>query len=265
MRKIYLLIIFCVTVFVFSSFSRAEESNSLDTGFYFVQITDTHFRDKDSFERTGEIIEKINALSFKVEFVVLTGDIFFESIEDANMVNAAKAVFSKLKSPIHLVVGNHDINTDKAKSIYVSNFGQLNYIEKYHNVFCMFTCTEPLFDDSNSNDEEYFKWFENEMKAADGKPIIIFTHRPAGKDFYDNKFHQSWPIKAEKRWTELINSYNVKAVITGHFHRDEFCWLGNVPMFVCEPISSWLGRQAAFRVYQYKNGKVDYFSDYLEK
>jgi 3',5'-cyclic AMP phosphodiesterase CpdA len=260
MKKVYLLVIICISFFTFSACGRVYP----DVNFYFVQITDTHLGCKDNLERTEKIIEKINALPFKVEFVVHTGDIFNDNIEDANAVDAAKGLFSKLKVPIHFIAGNHDISAEKAKSTYVKNFGRLDYVEENNNIFCIFACVEPLLDDSNSNDADFFKWFESALQKAENKPVFVFSHEPAGLDYYDNSFHHPWPIETEKRWVELVNSYHVKAVITGHFHRDEFHWLGNVPLFVCEPVSNWLGRQAAFRVYQYKNGRLDYFTQYID-
>lgn len=264
MKKIYLVVIFSIAVFVFSSSGLAKDSNSADAGFYFVQITDTHLGEADNIERTKTIIKKINVLPVKVEFVVLTGDVFINNIENANMVGAAKAVFAELKPPIYFVAGNHDLNTDSAKAIYINNFGQLNYTEEKNGVFFIFAYVEPLLDNFAGNDAEFFKWFEDALQKAGKQPVIVFCHEPAGLDFYDNSFHRPWPAGAEKKWIDLINSHNVKAVIAGHFHRDEFHWLGNVPMFVCEPVSGWLGRQAAFRVYQYKNGRLEYSTQYLD-
>jgi UDP-2,3-diacylglucosamine pyrophosphatase LpxH len=66
------------------------------------------------------------------------------------------------------------------------------------------------------------------------------------------------------KWVALINQYNVKAVITGHFHRDEFHWLDKVPLYVSVPVAEKFGRQAGFRIYEYKNGKLGYTTQYLE-
>jgi UDP-2,3-diacylglucosamine pyrophosphatase LpxH len=63
---------------------------------------------------------------------------------------------------------------------------------------------------------------------------------------------------------KLINSYNVKAVIAGHFHRDELHWLENVPLYVSSPVAGYWGRQATFRIYEYSNGKIGYRTQYIE-
>jgi len=264
MKKVYLLTILFAFFFGFVTLSRAEDRNSLNSSFYFVQITDTHLSHKENFERTEKIIERINALPFKVEFVVNTGDIFNDNIEDANAVKTTVQVFSRLKPPIYYIAGNHDISSEKSKMVYIKNFGQLNYVKEINNIVFIFAYTNYAKNDPNSLNAEFFRWLEDSLKKAGGKPVIIFQHIPAGQDFYDNSFHSSWPLEAEKKWLELINSHNVKAVIAGHFHRDELHWFGKVPLYVGEPVSLWLGRQAAFRVYQYKDGKVSYFTQYLD-
>ncbi|MDD5011911.1 MAG: metallophosphoesterase [Phycisphaerae bacterium] len=263
MKKLYL----SITIFVFflgvAVHCRAEDSNSLTHSFYFVQIADMHLSHRENFDRTGKIIEKINALPFKVEFVVNTGDSFNDNIEDANVVKEALKLFSRLKSPIYYIAGNHDIDSEKSKTIYIRDFGQLNYVKEIDNVVFIFAYTNHK-NDPNSLNAEFFNWLEISLKKAEDKPVIIFQHIPAGRDFYNNKFYDSWPIEAEKKWIELINSHKVKAVIAGHFHRNELHWFGGVPLYVGEPISLWLGRQAAFRVYEYKDGKIGYFTQYLD-
>ncbi len=97
-----------------------------------------------------------------------------------------------------------------------------------------------------------------------GEPVVIFNHVPSVDDFYDNGTHKGWGHSENgQRWSALLNRYPVKAVIAGHFHRDEFHWIGNVPLYVCPPLASWLGRQAAYRVYKYQDGKIEYLTQYL--
>lgn len=264
MKKHYLLIVFFLSVFTFSVFGGQTGSSSADANFYFVQITDTHLGLKDNSERTEKIISKINALPFKVEFVVHTGDIMDNSIRDANMVNAAKQIFSKLKMPIYFIPGNHDIYSESQKTAFEEKFGSLNYIRECHNVVFIFMYTNAIEHDTNALGTDFFKWFENALRENKEKPVVIFEHIPPCLDFYENKFQKSWwPAEAEKKWVALINLYGVKAVIAGHFHNDEFHWLGKVPLYVCPPITGLGGTQATFRVYQYKDSRLSYFTQYI--
>ncbi|MDY6906314.1 MAG: hypothetical protein SWH61_16705 [Thermodesulfobacteriota bacterium] len=53
----------------------------------------------------------------------------------------------------------------------------------------------------------------------------------------------------KEKWKTLINTYNVKAIVAGHFHRDELHWLGDVPVYIAPPVAGYWGRKAAFRIY----------------
>ena len=105
---------------------------------------------------------------------------------------------------------------------------------------------------------------EKYLAAADGKPIILFHHGLSVQDFYNNRFHEGWAETIKANWVKLVNKYNVKAVIAGHFHRDEFHWLGKGPLYVSPPVAEKGGRQACFRIYEYRDGKVGYTTQYLE-
>jgi 3',5'-cyclic AMP phosphodiesterase CpdA len=261
--KKYLLVIVCF--FVFASCGLCYERKSSDSNFYFVQITDTHLDNKENSERTRKIIKKINALPFKVEFVVHTGDIFDDNVTDANTLIAAKSLFADIKPPVYYIAGNHDIYSEETKKSYVKNFGRLNYIKEIHGVVFVFLYTNIKKNDRNVFGREFYQWFEDALKSAQGKPIIVFQHIPAGDDFYTNMFHKPLPAKVEKKWNALINEYKVKAVIAGHFHRDEMDWFGDVPLYVSPPVAKWFGRQATYRIYEYKNGKLKYFTQYLDE
>jgi UDP-2,3-diacylglucosamine pyrophosphatase LpxH len=76
--------------------------------------------------------------------------------------------------------------------------------------------------------------------------------------------HRGWRKEVREKWERLLNSANVKAVIAGHFHRDEFHWLGEVPLYVAEPVAGYWGRQCTFRIYEYRGGKVGYRTVYVE-
>jgi hypothetical protein len=106
---------------------------------------------------------------------------------------------------------------------------------------------------------------EARLKQSDGKPVVIFHHGPSVDDFYKNRMHGGWKQAIREQWIALLNRYEVKAVIAGHFHRDEHHWLGDVPLYVSAPVSGFWGRQATYRVYEYKDGKLGYRTQYLPR
>ena len=235
--------------------------------FYFAQITDTHFGSGDHLTRTRKIIEQINALPMQIACVVHTGDIMADRIDDAGLVNDTLALMGRIKVPLHYVPGNHDILMDRLPAtvpLYRAAFGDLIASVQYHGVVFLFLYTEPLRKSFAVDGYRPLVQLRKQLAQAGGKPVILFHHAPSVKNFYNNKVYRGWRSEIKAQWIELLNAHNVKAVITGHYHRDEFHWLGRVPLFVAPPVAGYWGRQASYRVYEYDNGKVSYSTQYIE-
>ena len=81
---------------------------------YFVQISDTHIGPSEDFSRHGHatlpcaqrVVEIINQLPQRPDFVVHTGDVVAHPLNSA--YNLAAATFGPLQLPIYYVNGNHD-------------------------------------------------------------------------------------------------------------------------------------------------------------
>ena len=252
--------LFALTASVFS------ETNS--PGFYFVQLTDTHCGSARSLAALKKAVSLINALPFPIAFVAVTGDMTSENIHNPEVMTNAMAQFNQLKAPVHYLPGNHDIlarRFEGSLNHYRSYFGAPYHTMETNQVQFIFFYDEPL---RNANlvmpGYEPLEWLREQLTRADAKPAIIFMHSALVQDFYNNRFHASWPDEPGQRFSELINRNKVAAVITGHFHRDEFHWVGQVPLYVSAPIDDMWKRQPSFRVYEYHEGKVSYFTQYLE-
>ncbi|MBN1621586.1 MAG: metallophosphoesterase [Endomicrobiales bacterium] len=239
-----------------------------DTHFYFVQITDTHFGNPQHYELALKTAEKINNLPMKIEFVAHTGDIFSDNIDNGEVLKKSMEVLSRIKPPVHYVAGNHDIRRTKADSTlkaYLDNFKDLIFYKDYKGVRFIFVYTEPLATDIEIKKYKPLKELKAILKKDKNIPKIIFHHTPSVEDFYNNEFHEGWKKKLRDEWIKTINSCNVKAVMAGHFHRDEHHWLGDVPLYVCPAVSTHWGRQTTFRIYEYNNGKISYRTQYIRQ
>jgi len=261
------LIVLCLLLLssVASSEEPVKEPNAT-THFYFAQITDTHFGDRDSERRTKAAVDGINRLPLKIECVVHTGDITSERLEDESIVKKSLAILGGLDAPIHYIPGNHDIlrkKHDTTMKIYTKNYGKLIYREEYHGVVFLFVYTEPLAHAFSISGFHTLLELEAQLKLAKEKPVIVCHHSPSVADFYRNRMHPGWKKEIREQWIALLNRYNVKAVLAGHFHRDEHHWLGDVPLYVSSSISGYWGRQASYRIYEYKDGKIGYRTQYI--
>jgi 3',5'-cyclic AMP phosphodiesterase CpdA len=232
------------------------------TNFYFAQITDTHLGSKEHYRRTKIAIDEINNLPMKIEFVAHTGDITADETVNVVVVTNSIALFNRLKMPVYYTPGNHDIekdNYDVTMAIYTNHFGKLIESHEYNGVVFIFVYTQPLAK-RFIVDFNPFEALENELKNAGEKPVVIFHHQPSAESFYKNKIHPGWRSDINNAWVNLVNRYNVKAIIAGHLHNDEHNWVGEVPLYVCPAIAEYWDRQGAYRIYQYKDGKISYRS-----
>jgi 3',5'-cyclic AMP phosphodiesterase CpdA len=232
----------------------------------FVQITDTHLGAADHLQRTRRIVESVNRLPFEVACVVHTGDIFADAITDERTLAEGLAVLKRLKAPLHLLPGNHDIltsNLQETLRVYTQRVGPLIDRREYRGVVFVFAYTEPLALGFEANGFDAMGELKKALEAAAGKPVLLFHHRPAVEDYYEYALYPGWGVEARRRFEGLLGGFDVKAVITGHFHRDELHWSGAIPVFAAPPVAGFWGRQASFRLYEYREGKLAYRTIYL--
>ena len=264
--RVFKIALFIIPVFLFAVIAPAEE-NEFNPHFYFVQITDTHWGDFDHFDRTQKVVNMINALPMPIKCVVHTGDITMDKLEDESVVQDGIKILGALKAPVHFTPGNHDIlrqRYDATQKVYAKYFGSLITEAEYDGIVFLMVYTEPLTQFFPVETFKPLTELAGALKRSKGKPVIVFHHSPSVGDFYNNVMHYRWPDEIREKWVALLNSYNVKAVIAGHFHRDEHHWIGNIPLYVSSSIGGYWGRQATFRIYEYKDGKIGYRTQYVE-
>jgi UDP-2,3-diacylglucosamine pyrophosphatase LpxH len=234
---------------------------------YFIQITDTHFGAVRHYHIAEKLVNQINRLPFPIRCVVHTGDIMADNIEDNSAVERGRRIMDKLAVPIYYLPGNHDIelqNPDATHKAYLKSYGPLVTRIEYQNVIFLLIYTEPLRTHITIGDYQPLVHLEAHLKKSLGKPVVVFHHAPSIGSFYKNKLHRGWRKDIRQEWVRLLNAYGVKAVIAGHFHRDEHHWLGEVPLYICSPMAPYWSRQPTFRIYEYRDGKIGYRTQYLE-
>jgi 3',5'-cyclic-AMP phosphodiesterase len=252
-------LVFCLQ---FSALSQRNE-------FYFVQITDTHWGDSDNVGRTKAAIDNINTLPMPIAFVVHTGDLTAGTMENGPFMDSVCAMMRTCKFPVYYLPGNHDIAWKRFRETseaYVRHFGSLSRRIEAHgvslitlfNIQIQSYTTGKLLNDPLRQLDSLLK-----DKPAN-MPAILFQHDPTVEDFYNNALHAGWPFEQEEKFQKLCEENNVVAIIAGHFHRDEFHWIGRIPLYIATPISRKWGRSLTYRVYHYENGMISYFTRFLQ-
>jgi Icc-related predicted phosphoesterase len=171
------------------------------------------------------------------------------------------------KVPVYFVPGNNDISDNnylRHAALYVKNFGDINHIISKENVSIITLLNIEYKDSTGKTIYDAISKLDSLLKKKPAAlPVLLFQHCPTTEDFYSNAFHPGLPADKLDQFQKLCEKYNVQGIFTGHFHRDELHWIGQIPLFISAPISGSWGRQSTFRVYHYQNGKISYFTIYL--
>jgi UDP-2,3-diacylglucosamine pyrophosphatase LpxH len=249
-------ILFIVSIVFSASFLFGE-----DNKFSFIQITDSHLGFSDNNLKTGNVIDNINKLPVDISFIAHTGDVLdFRAID--NNIDENLSVFKKSKYKIYFIPGNNEINTKNFSEKYKTfeqKVSKINYSEIVNNVLLIFFYTSPFIKVKKYDQLEEFQWLDKTLKTSGNKPVILFMHIPNTTNFYSNKMHETeWLKENSDYFTDLVNKYNVKAIITGHFHSDELHYVGRVPLFVSPAIAKMEAGLSYYRIFDYNNGTLSY-------
>jgi 3',5'-cyclic AMP phosphodiesterase CpdA len=232
---------------------------------YFVQISDTHLG-RGGTDATRAAIASINTLPMPIACVVHTGDIVGDTLADPQAVAHAKRLLASLTPPLICVPGNHDIlkdNIPQTHQAYTNAFGPLIQSHQFGSLRFIALYTEPLARNIRISGYNPIRALEQELRKAPQSDTIVCHHTPSVSDFYNNRAHPGWPASQAAAWRALLNRFSVKAVLCGHFHRNEQHWVGNVPVHVGPAIADYWQRTPSYRLYAYEHGRLSYHTIYL--
>lgn len=274
-KKTCLIVNFLTMLFVAGCFCRTgaepKISDQNDT-YIFIQLTDNHLGLYPQCSViTGKLIEEINKYKAQkpIEFIAVTGDLISDGKYDLALKDY-KSVREKSNYPIYVVAGNNEydlhgaLTTDKKvvnknAKIWKENFGQFNYCVDIRKVRFIFVSTESLVYGVNIEGCDVYKWLEARLIEArsSSKDIIIFTHTPVVKNYYEGRMSSPYPDDEYEKLKKLVTKYHVNAIITGHFHMEELDRAGDVPVYVCPASVNFPCGSGKFRVYEY-NAKTKF-------
>lgn len=192
------------------------------------QVSDLHICDNgmnayevsDSLSSLNNFIRHINKLPFKVDFLVVTGD-----LSDDGSISSYRLVKEKLNQlpiPYYIIPGNHDNKKNMALI-----FDEIPYLKKYvdNRIFYSFISSEKkiILLDSVEEGNPSGSLTDGELDAleeelATNHDTLIFLHHPpfpTGIGFMDNQSYLN-----RERFLRILNmADNVMFVGCGHIHR----------------------------------------------
>ncbi len=183
------------------------QTRTLD--YKFIVWGDSQFQNPEVFER---IVRETELL--KPSFVMHVGDMIHGYTYDPDVARRQwkrfKTQISPLTAPFYPTPGNHDVTTIEIEPVYGEVWGNDRYYYSfdYENAHCIILDTY-LNEQYDTIPEKEMEWFKQDLeKNKDATHIFIIFHSP---------LH----LSTEYDWEpvhDLLTSYPVRAVFTGHSH-----------------------------------------------
>lgn len=167
------------------------------------------------------LVEEVNRLPFRLDFVLHTGDIMTDPIPEE--YDAAHAILSQINAPVYYLAGNHD-NLHGIQS-FLSRNGVVHepydYTVEINGVVlvCMDSATHGT-DHAGHFSQEQIDWLRDICTADDSRPIVVGIHHPVlrfNMHFLDMLITDNG--EAVHEVLKLAGS-RLRGVFSGHIHEE---------------------------------------------
>ncbi|XP_020567577.1 serine/threonine-protein phosphatase CPPED1 isoform X2 [Oryzias latipes] len=212
----------------------------------------------EEVELTKQAVEAVNRLRPRPRFMVLCGDLVhsmpgteFKEGQERDLKEALKGTDPSI--PLIFVSGNHDIgNTPTPSSVenFCKTWGDDYFSFWVGGVLCLVLNSQLFFDASACPQlkEAQETWLEDQLSTAASsssagpKHILVFQHIPLYLQRPDEE-NDYFNLQKEVR-QKLLDRFRkagVKAVFSGHYHRNAGGYFDGLDMVVSSAIGCQLG------------------------
>ena len=233
--------------------------------FFFLQFSDPQFgmfsADKEFSQETVNFEMAIaTANRLKPAFVVVTGDLVNKA-GDAAQIAEYKRIAAKLDKaiPLYNVAGNHDVEnepTPESVAAYRKSFGPDHYTFRSGSLTGVVLNSSLIHSPAKAADlaDEQRTWLLAELtrlKASGARHLVVFQHHPwflKADDEPDQYFNI--PLARRSSYLDMFKQAGVRALISGHYHRNAIAKAGSIDMITTGPVGKPLGdnHQSGIRV-----------------
>lgn len=215
-----------------SLLSVAEAAKSGNDGFFFVQLSDTHWGfagpavNPDALGTLKKAVAAVNSLTSQPDFVMFTGDLTHvteDEKERRKRLSEFKKIASELKvKNVRFMPGEHDAGLDEGKT-FKEFFETTHYTFDHKGVH--FIVLDNVSDPTSSIGEAQLAWLSGDLKKLDNKArIVIFTHRP----LFDLYPDWDWHTRDGSKALDMLMPYPNVTVFYGHIHQEHHHQTGHI-------------------------------------
>lgn len=215
----------------------------------FVHITDTHISPDPDYGRdetrhsTQEgaqaLVTQINALPFKVDFVLHTGDVVYDP--EIDPYHTARDILGQIKYPVYYTAGNHDHAAELQRIL----LGCGEILAPFHYEFEV-NGVQGIVLDSNGPakvprgymTDAQLTWLQSKLLKTDQRPLIVAIHHhvlPVGAPWLDEYMRIT---NGETLHQVLLQAKDrIRGVFFGHVHQDISMYRDGI--LYTSALSSW--------------------------
>lgn len=188
--------------------------------FHFALLTDLHItRGTTAVEDLENSVRQINNTP-NIEFVLVTGDI--TEFGDRESLEKSKSILDKLTVPYYITSGNHETKwSASGHTDFRQIFGDDKFEFEHKGVRFFGFNTGPVLRMADGHvSPQDITWLKDELSKQDKSvPVILATHYPLQYGDVDNWY----------QLTDAVRSYNIRAVLGGHYHRNVIFSYDGIP------------------------------------
>ncbi len=209
-----------------TAISRAfgQQPSAKDTGFSFVQISDSHMgfnkpANPDVTATLRAAVDKINALPRTPDFIIHTGDLThsskpeeFDTLDQVMRTSKSKQVF--------YVPGEHDNSIDDGK-LYLERFGKGAkgkgwYSFDHKGVHFVGLVNSAALEGMGKLGADQIEWLAADLKArTSSTPLVLFAHLPLWAVYPE----WGWGTQDSEQALSFTKRFGSVTVLNGHIHQ----------------------------------------------
>jgi 3',5'-cyclic AMP phosphodiesterase CpdA len=205
--------------------------------FRLTQISDPHLarrlpRLTENFHRVSEYID-----ATRPGLVIDSGDVSFDGPTNRDDLEFAKSLHAALPVECRIIPGNHDVGdnptqvgpppsqpvTEASQQAFLSIFGEDRWRFEAAG-WCFIGLNSQVMNTGLAREAEQFDWLASQLSGINGKPLVLFLHKPLYLNAPDDPELAATAIRyvpqpARRRLIEMLRVVDLRLVASGHVHQ----------------------------------------------
>jgi 3',5'-cyclic AMP phosphodiesterase CpdA len=209
-----------------SLLDRAEAAEAAQSGFTFLQISDSHVgfdkaANPHAIDTLKEAIGKVSALPVKPSFMIHTGDI--THLSKADQFDDASQIIGSAGLDVHYVPGEHDVVDADLGKAYLDRYGKgkngagwYSFDQNGVHFVGLVNVMNLKAGGLGNLGAEQLAWLADDLKGLSAStPIVVFAHIPLWTIYPD----WGWGTDDSAQVLALLKRFGSVTVLNGHIHQ----------------------------------------------